>query len=236
MVSTQEIVERSLYMSLLSVAINKGCTLDPEDYLDNSGMPNEVGEARYNADKAKIKNFVYIFGVGNNQDRGIKVTPRIVLNLQGYYPGLVGMERFQMDNTDKDHPKMINTGYTTKDITIDVHLVSKNQRDIRLLHEIMYTALPSQGYIKPFYNDREKYFNSGLQKRGNIYLEVSNYYNHDNTEHGLIEKVYQYKLQDCIVPDDKANIELVPIKDIQCLIGTYDQPSREYLEINIPKE
>ena len=57
MVSSQEIIERSFYMSLLRVALENGLTLDPDKY-----QPiNSVNENRYNEDKRKLKKYVYIF-------------------------------------------------------------------------------------------------------------------------------------------------------------------------------
>ena len=64
MVSSEEIIERSMYMNLLAVALKAGVTIDPDDYLNSSGLPTKETEARYLADKAKIKKFVYIFGIG----------------------------------------------------------------------------------------------------------------------------------------------------------------------------
>ena len=233
MVSSEEIVERSIYMNLLAVALKAGVTLDPDEYLTDDGLPTKETEAKYKADKSKLKKFVYIFGIGNNQERGAKEVPRITLELQGYYPGVIGMERYQLDDTDKEHPRMIDTGYNAKDIVIDVHLVSKTQKDMRMLHSIMYKALPTQGYIKPYKGDKEAFMNSGLQRSENIYIEVGNYYDHSDTDHGLLEHVYQYKISDGVVPDDIFDMELVPIRDISVLIGTETQGEKEYTEVHV---
>lgn len=222
-----------MYMNLLAVALKAGVTLDPDDYLNSRGLPTKETEARYLADKAKMKKFVYIFGIGNNQERGPKEVPRITLELQGYYPGVIGMERYQLDDTDKEHPRMIDTGYNTKDIVIDVHLVSKTQQDTRMLHSIMYKALPTQGYIKPYKGNKEEFMRSGLQKSENIYIEVGNYYDHVDTDHGLLEHVYQYKIADGVVSDELLDIDLVPIKDISVLIGTDTQGEKEYTEVHV---
>ena len=233
MVSTEEIVERSVYMNILAVAIKSGHTIDPDDYLEN-GLPTIETEKRYKEDKAKIQKFIYVFGIGNNQDRGIKEVPRITLELQGYYPGNIGMERYQIDDTIKDNLRMIETGYTTKDIVIDVHLISKTQADMRLLHSILYKALPTQGYIKPYFNDKKLFMEEGLLKSDNIYLEVGNHYDHKDNGHGLLEHVYQYKITDGVVSDDISDVDLVPIRDISLLIGTDTQGYREYDELHIP--
>lgn len=224
-----------MYMNLLAVALKAGVTIDPDDYLNSSGLPTKETEARYLADKAKIKKFVYIFGIGNNQVRGPKEVPRITLDLQGYYPGVIGMERFQLDDTDKEHPRMIETGYNTKDIIIDVHLVSKTQQDMRMLHSIMYRALPTQGYIKPYKGNKDEFMNSGLQRSENIYIEVGNYYDHVDTDHGLLEHVYQYKISDGVVSDEILDMDLVPIQDISVLIGTDTHGEKEYTEVHVGK-
>lgn len=52
--------------------------------------------------------------------------------------------------------------YETKDITIDVHLVSQTQADMRLLHTILYTGLPARGYVRPYFNDLEEWERAGL--------------------------------------------------------------------------
>ena len=222
-----------MYMNLLAVALKAGLTLDPNEYLNDKGLPTKETEAKYKEDKSKLKKFVYIFGIGNNQERGIKEVPRITLDLQGYYPGVIGMERYQLDDTDKEHPRMIDTGYNTKDIVIDVHLVSKTQQDMRMLHSIMYKALPTQGYIKPYKGNKEAFMNSGLQRSENIYIEVGNYYDHVDTDHGLLEHVYQYKISDGVVSDETLDMELIPIRDISVLIGTDTQREKDYAEVHV---
>jgi hypothetical protein len=236
MVSSEEIIERSFYMNLLQVALKSGLTLDPDDYLDENGRPTAESEKKYKADLEEIskKKFVAIFGIGNNQERGIKMVPRITLELQGYYPGTIGMERYQVDDKFPENPWVMETGYTTKEVVIDVHLVSKTQADMRLLHSIMYKALPSQGYIKPYLNDKEAFVSSGLLQSNNIYIEVGNYYDHQDTDHGLLEHVYQYKVSDGIVTEEETDMELVPIKDITCLIGPDTMEEHEMEVLHIP--
>ena len=66
MVNSEEIIERTFYISLLYEAINKGLTINPDDYLVN-GEPNQVLYEKYKVDKGAIGDkFIYIFGIGNN--------------------------------------------------------------------------------------------------------------------------------------------------------------------------
>ena len=100
----------------------------------------------------------------------------------------------------------------------DIHLVANNSHDMRTLHQIMYTALPARGYIKPF---REAtladYLNKpGLLKTGNIFLQVGNYYDHNDNDHGLLEKVYTYTCVDGLLDQKLSDGNQVsPINEIK---------------------
>lgn len=216
MVSSEEVLERSFYMSLLKTTLANGFTLDPEEFLP----PSPANEARFEEEKKKLKKFIYIFGVGNSQSRGQKTLPRITLEVQGYYPGSIGIEKFQIDSTDKLQPRLVESEFSTKDVVVDVHLVASNQTDMRLLHSLMYHSLPATGYIKPYYNNYGEYLKDNqMNPSGNIFIEIGNYYDHSDTDHGILEKVYSYTVKDGFVMEDIHEAgELVPIKDISLLI------------------
>ena len=99
----------------------------------------------------------------------------------------------------------------------DIHLVANNSHDMRTLHQIMYTALPAKGYIKPFTESTisEYLKNPGLYKTGNIFLQVGNFYDHNDIDHGLLEKVYTYTCVDGLLDQKLAEGNPVsPIKEI----------------------
>ena len=225
MVSSEEIIERSFYMSLLRTTLINGLTLDPDNYLPISPAKQEL----LKNDMAKLKKFIYIFGVGNNQSRGPKEVPRITLELQGYYPSTFGVERYSIENLGESS-SMFETEYAPKDTVIDVHLVSNNQEDMRLLHSIMYSSLPSRGYIKPFLGDKEDYFKSKLSPSNNLFIEVGNFYDKAELQHGLIEKVYSYTVHNGILPE-KLVEELPNIKDISVLISPSDRLTGVSIEV-----
>ena len=233
MVNSEEIVERTFYIALLHSALQLGVTLNPDDYLPLSENNQEL----YEKDKANLNKFVAVFGIGNNQVRGAKICPRITLELQGYYPGDLGTEKFVINDREIDKNYTVTEyPYEAKDIIIDVHLVANNQADMRLLHTIMYRGLPARGYIKPYMNDYEDWKSSGLKKEGNIYIEVGNYYDHQNLDHGMLEKVYQYMCKDCIVDTrELEEVEIAPIKDISILLwpNGHTQES-DTTEIHVP--
>ena len=66
----------------------------------------------------------------------------------------------------------------------------------------------------------QKYLeHKGLEKTGNLYIEVSNYYDHNDQEHGLLEKVYSYTVVDSYIEENfPEGATFAPIKDIRALI------------------
>lgn len=239
MVNSEEIIERSFYISLLNTALKMGITLNPEEYLPLS----EANQNRFESDKAQLTKFVPIYGISNNQIRGAKICPRITLELQGYYPGDIGVPAFDIDKDVEVSPnyQVVEYPWEVKDISIDVHLVAANQADIRMLHSIMYHALPARGYIVPYLdNDFEKWKETKLGPTGNLYIEVGNYYDKDDTDHGILERVYTYICRDGILWDNKVPDpsdpdkpwEIEPITDISVLI--YPESLGNSTELRVP--
>ena len=210
MVNSQEIIERSVYDALLRVAIALGYSLDPNSYLPQS----VENAAKLKSDIAALTKYIPIFGTGSASAKDQKTTPRIVVNARGFYPGGIGMPKELME-------KAVGQGYTRNeepyevlDQYIDVHLVANTQEDLRLLHQIMFWALPQRGYIKP-YNEQNFLFS------GNIFIEVGNFYDYPNTTLGLLEKVYQYKVYDSILGEHQDVSTVPSIVDIQVVLEKY---------------
>lgn len=234
MVNTEEIVERTFYICLLTTALKRKLTLNPDDYLPLS-LENEK---RFKEDSEALKKFIPIFGVGNNQVKGAKTCPRITIELQGFYNGDIGVNKYIIgDKLENGNYQASEFPYETKDITLDIHLVANTQQDMRLLHSIMYEALPSRGYVRPYYNDPEEWGDGKVAPTGNLYIEIGNYYDHPDESHGLLEKVYQYICKDGILPEKLAGEgELVPITDISVLLGTVEKQENDLLQLQVNKD
>lgn len=59
MIESQEIVERTFYIALLSETLKRGLTINPTDYLDitkNPPIPTLEGERKYKQDREAIGN------------------------------------------------------------------------------------------------------------------------------------------------------------------------------------
>lgn len=212
MVDSQEIIERSIYYSILNVAKELGFTVDPNEYLPI----NTQNQQRFKEDISKLTKYIQIFGTGNNQSKDIKLTPRIVVNAKGFYPGNIGLPRQLIEKEEGVGFTVTEEPYETIDQYIDVHLVANNQDDLRLLHKILFWSIPQRGYVKP-YNQQKFLFS------GNIFVELVNFFDIPNLELGLMEKVYEFLIQDTLVLEKAQESYLVPIVDINLLLADYNE-------------
>lgn len=210
MVNSQEIIERSVYSALLHVAMALGYTVDPNNYL-----PASVENAnRFKEDIQKLKRYIPIFGTANSSSKDKKTTPRIVVNARGFYPGMIGLPKEIIGKVGQDYT-MNEEPYETLDQYIDIHLVANTQEEIRLLHIILFSAIPQRGYIKPYTSDK-------MLPSGNIFLEVGNFFDYPNNTLGLMEKVYEFRVYDTLIGEkEDLPVDWVPIKDIQVVLDEY---------------
>ena len=214
MVNSQEIIERSIYMALLRVTIELGYGLDPNNYLPVSVENSE----KFQQDLKNLNKYIPIIGTGNATSKDQKITPRIVLNARGFYPGNIGLPKELIEKSEGIGFTANEEPYETLDQYIDVHLVASNQDDLRLLHQIMFWALPQRGYIKPY--TAEKFLPSG-----NIFIEVGNFFDYPNVNEGLLEKVYEYKVQDTLIGEKEDVItDIVPMTSVTVLLEKYGLP------------
>ena len=215
MVNSQEIIERSIYMALLNMAIELGYTINPEDYLPTGAENAE----RYKEDLKKIIDdkgfYIGIFGVGNNHSRGIKETPRIVVDSEGFYPGDVGLPRQIIQKEEGIGYTATEVPYESLSQYMNIRLCALSSEHMRLLHQIMFWSVPQRGYLKP-YDEPEFLFT------GNIYLRIVNFYNMPDLENGLMEKVYQFEVQDCLIEKNTPPEVITPIRDISVLLENAD--------------
>lgn len=210
MINSQEIIERSIYQALLNASIKLGYSLNPNNYLPIS-IENQK---RFKEDMDKLNKYIWVFGTGNNQSKDKKLTPRIVVNARGFYPGGIGLPKLLIQKEEGIGFTATEEPYETIDQFIDIHLIANNQEDLRLLHQVMFYSIPQRGYLKP-YNVDEFLFS------GNIFLELVNFFDIPNLDFGLLEKVYQFVIQDCVINEITEKADLVPITDITLLLENY---------------
>ena len=200
MVSSQEIIERSVWSAINEVLINLDMAIDPNKYLPVTPENRQKSQEAI----SKLKRYIPVYGTGSSQSKGKKETPRIVINARGFIPGSVGLPKELRE-------KQIGVGYTsieypsnTVDQFIDVHLVANNQDDLRLLHSILFWSLPQKGYIKPYTS--ESFLDSG-----NIFVHLVNFFDNPDTDTGILEKVYQFQITDCLLYEKVVDKDPIPI-------------------------
>lgn len=223
MVNSQEIIERSIYSALLGVAVKLGYSVNPEDFLPI----NAENSKKFKEAISKLKKFVQVFGTGNNQSKDKKETPRIVVNARGFYPGSIGLPRELITKEEGIGFTATEYPYETIDQYIDIHLVAGTQEDLRLLHQIMFYAIPQRGYIKPYTEDSFLF-------TGNIFIELVNFFDIPNLDMGLLEKIYQFQVMDCILEEIPGKVDFVPITTIDVLLENYGYTLLEVPEKELP--
>ena len=181
-------------------------TVDPQEYYPLT----EESVQRFNDDVKNLPLYVSIFGAGNTQSKGVKQTPRIVIDSQGFYPGSIGLPKQIVQKTTEGY-----VGYEypieTLDQYIDVKLVSGLQDENRTLHNIMFHSLPRKGYVPQWPNQT-------YEKTGNIFVELVNIYNSPEIPFGIIEKVYQFSILDCVIQESRLPEIIKPIEEINVLL------------------
>lgn len=211
MVETQIVIERSIYSAVLSRAIELGHSLDPENYLPIS---NE-NILKFDTDKAEIeknhKPFISVYGSGNNNSKGEKLTPRIVVSPKAFYPGDVGLPKYSKEKNEIGNWLVSEFPFEAIHQIVDIHVVASNISDLRLLQTILHTSIPQRGYIKP-YNE------PALLKEGNIYIELVNFAKLAEGDSGIMENVYSFEIRDILLENIKQVDEVTPIKDISILL------------------
>lgn len=212
MVNSQEVIERSVYDSLLKTAMALGYTIDPNDYLPIS----PENQRRFDEDIKELQLYIQIFGTGNNQAKGRKLTPRIVVNARGFFPGNVGLPRQLIDKGVGEGFTVHEEPYVSFDQFIDIHLVADNQEHMRLLHQVLFYSIPQKGYIKPYTSPQFKF-------TGNIFIQLLNFQDANDLRDGIMEKIYQFEVQDTLISERVSQEDISPIRDIVAVMEDYNE-------------
>ena len=220
----EAMLERTIYHRLRKYTINIGYTLDVDKYDTSNSDINIVKteNLRYKEDLEKLvkdKGFaIELFGSSNNQSRGTKKPPRIVVQTESFYEGELGLQ------TADNFIKNLDGSFTraepvsiTNDWFFNVHLVANTIEQLRLLRHILIMSLPRRGYIN-WYTDDE------IQKSHNLLCRYLTQHDLDWEQEGIMEKVYRFTIPDVHVHEDiLIDIEVPPIKVIYLDIEDEDQ-------------
>lgn len=193
----QSIIERSLFESIRLELVDKEYLPDITNYTNDN-----MGQIGYESAISSIVNnkgfAIEVISEGSSHTKGLKKPPRIVLNTGSFLPGSLGGDPMRYFEDGGQYYTAKVTPPQTVDFYIDIRLVSDNVNQERVLNSILALAIPRRGYIK-YYNDSGKSF----------FVKYLNYYDGDNQDQGIIEKIYSYEIVDVWDSEDMVSNNLV---------------------------
>ena len=181
----QEVIEITIFEAIRLELVDKGYLPDITLFPDTPQGVTDYKNAIKNI--VTLKGFsIDIFNNGSNFSKGIKEIPRIVINSGNFLGGSLGGDprKFYVDN-GVNYTAMV-TPPQTSDFYIDIHCVSNNVKQERVLNSILSLALPKRKYLT-CYNDLTKSF----------FIRYLSFFELDNLGNGLSEKVFSYEIPDC---------------------------------------
>lgn len=224
LIDVEALLERTIYHRINNYSIELGYSLDSKlyDTLNSDINIVESETERYKNDLSNIvatKGFaIEVFGTGNNQSRGTKKSPRIVIETESFYEGELGLQVADnyVKNQDGSFTK-VEPVSITNDWFFNIHLVANNIAQLRVLRYILIMTLPRRGYIN-WYTEQE------LGKTNNLLCRYLTQHDLDWEQEGIMEKVYRFTIPDIHVHDDiLVDLEVPPIKIIHLDIEDEDQ-------------
>ena len=190
--NTQELIERSLFEVIRKELVDKGYIPDITLFADD-----ETGYDLYQAAvQTIVQNKGYsieLYNEGSNAAKGIKKTPRIVINTGNFLPGALGGDPQRIFQDQGLYYQALITPPQTVDFFINIHLVSADVEQERILNSLLSLAIQRRSYI-PFYSDPNETF----------FCRYLNFFQMDDMNQGIMEKVYAYVTEDCYDTEDRV--------------------------------
>ena len=223
--SIQELIERTIFHSIRSQCIRKGFTPDLEEFDQTEQGYKDYRQAYKVINETKGYS-IEVFNSGAPADRVSKQVPRIVMSTQGFLPGSVGGDdslQYKRGVTG-DYYSYISPPMTS-DLYMNIHIVSNNIEQHRVLTSIMALAVPRRGYIPTYPDGEDNLFVKHLS-----YVPVRQY-----TSPGMMETIYRYVCPDITEVEDIIISENIsPLKEVELDISgsKYDLPKPTYIMDN----
>ena len=203
--TVQQLIERSLFERLRLECVDKGYLPDITTFPETP-----TGQADYNLALEAIANSsssfaIEIFQNSSAHAKGMKRTPRVVINPQPFMEGALGGDsrRIYTLNGTKFDASILPP--QTSEYYFNVHLVSAKADQMRVINAIMSLSIPVRGYI-PFYNDETK----------NFFVRKLSGFNAPQTDEGIQEVVYRFQVPDVFEVEAKiVATDISPITEIR---------------------
>lgn len=181
-------------------------------YDDNTGV------ALYKTDLETIQTTqgyaIELFNYSSPQSKNLKKVPRIVLISNQFLPGAIGagpvVEYKRVGPVY--HKEMLPA--QTVNFSFDIHLISNEARQARIMQAILAIAVPKRGYL-PFYDDPSKVF----------FVKQNSYRDLPSPIEGINEHIYMYQAEDIYeTQNDLLDDSIAPISTIKVDTKVGDPP------------
>lgn len=208
--NVQTIVERSIFEAIRLIVVKYSYAPDISDTITYPSTP--AGQIAFNTAQKSIKDnmgfSIGVYGHSSSQDKGKRNTPRIVIIPRRIMPGSIGNPigpSFKYNPTDPAAILKYNKPFDSSDLDLDIHLVSSDEIQDRIIHSILNEAIGARNFVKVLgsQNPNEKFF-----------IKQISYNDIPDTIDGEEEKVYSYEIPDLYLFDGIVICPISPITQI----------------------
>lgn len=234
----QENLETSIHETIREVLVDNGYMVDLVPLLQGAASTTDAAViSAYKAQTKTIKDTkgfaIELYGVGSSQAKGEKEVPRIVIVSRNMVSGEVGLLNIPYNTQDILAPdKLVEVVGPSELSTLkfDVHLISNNAQQDRVLTAILSRALGQRKNLL-LLPSKEDYF----------LVQQNSFYDLPDVNQGIIERIYTYDIPDVLTYEDIVKTQVALINTIHldiCLLpeGTLQQVNSNNLPTDIVSE
>ncbi len=187
-------ITRSLYTTLRNAFIELGYTASM------SGLTNT---SQYEAAQQAIttaKGFcVELFNEGSPQAKGLKKVPRVVIKVERILPGNIGFAAVAgyTENNSNGYDKQLYQNIMSS-LFLNISYISNTAAQDRLMGSVIHQVIGSRKFIPYLYTYQNLSTPIVPNPNEAFLMEQVNYYDIGESPEGLMERIYEYKIQDVL--------------------------------------
>lgn len=217
LLQTDQIVIRSIAHAIRNHVIEHGYYPNVNDFGDT---PTDVALFKGQLDLIQRNKgfYVEVFSESSARNKGTKVAPRIVVDLDRTYVGEIGAPPNQLFKTSSNRWRSGSLPGRAANISIAVYLISHNSKQHYVINSIKDNVLGQRGFI-PIYND---------PNAKPFYVYQTGFYNNSDPAENITDLSYIYIAPDIFLGDNQIHRDdIKPIQEINVDID----PTQDNLNI-----
>lgn len=226
MKTVETTIERSIFEVLRLALVANGYTPNITTFADTP-----AGYQAYLTALAAIvpvKGFaVELFGASAVGELGLDSVPRIVIALDSFLPGDIGLEegvQYEMNTISGNWDAFIQDG-KSYNIGCSLLLETKNINEARILSGIIFKVFGSRGYLQDY---------AGTQK---IFYEFTSGGSDDVPRDGTMLRVFQYRFYDLTINYTPTGEHVSPLEQADIGLTFYQRfgltPEVPYIQVQV---